>query len=68
MVCTIDLATSLNHLVDHHIHDNDCLDKKRHLCLRRIGKLRDVANGILYLIVAMSLKRLLFAANFCVRQ
>ena len=26
MVCTIDLATSLNHLVDHHIHDNDCLD------------------------------------------
>ena len=26
MVCTIDLAMSLNHLVDHHIHDNDCLD------------------------------------------
>jgi arylsulfatase A-like enzyme len=26
MVCTIDLATSLNHLVNHHIHENDCLD------------------------------------------
>ena len=26
MVCTIDLATSLNYLVNHHIHENDCLD------------------------------------------
>jgi len=26
IVCTIDLATSLNSLVDHHIHDNACLD------------------------------------------
>ncbi|MBT6643225.1 MAG: arylsulfatase, partial [Planctomycetaceae bacterium] len=26
LVCTIDLATSLNHLVNHHIHDDACLD------------------------------------------
>jgi arylsulfatase A len=26
LVCTIDLATSLNHLVNHHIHNDACLD------------------------------------------